>query len=169
MSDAPIEVVDYDPSWPAQFEAERALLQKVLTPWLVGAIEHIGSTAVPTLAAKPTIKIMTPVQTLVVSRAAIKAVCAAGYVYYPYKADVMHWFCKPSPERRTHHLHRVPIGSPLWQQRLAFRNALRTSAALVAEYAALKRQLAEKFRDDRDAYTEAKTPFIQRVLSEFKA
>ncbi len=108
---------------------------------------------------------MAPVLSLEASRAAIQAAAAVGYVYFPYKPDVMHWFCKPSPARRTHHLHLVPIGSPLLHQRLAFRDALRAEPALAAEYAALKARLAGEFRLDREAYTEGKTPFISRVLS----
>ncbi len=165
MSEAPVEVVSYDASWPAKFEAERLLLEVVLGPWLGGPIEHIGSTAVPLLAAKPVIDIMAAVHTLEASRCSIEPVAAVGYVYYPYKPDVMHWFCKPSARHRTHHLHLVPFESPLWQERIGFRNALRESPALAAEYAELKLQLAKKFRHDREAYTQAKTPFVERVLS----
>ncbi len=162
---ATIELVSSDAAWPAKFEAERSLLEGILSPWLAGRIEHIGSTAVPGLAAKPVIDVMAPVQSLEASRAAIEAATAAGYVYFPYKPDEMHWFCKPSPAHRTHHLHLVPFGSPLWQQRLAFRDALRADPALAAEYAALKARLATEFRRDREAYTEGKTPFISRVLA----
>jgi GrpB-like predicted nucleotidyltransferase (UPF0157 family) len=167
--DAPIGVVAYDDSWPPRFEAERSLLEKVLAPWLAGSIEHIGSTAVPLLSAKPVIDIMAPVHTLEASRAAIEAATSAGYVYYPYKAEAMHWFCKPSPNLRTHHLHLVPLGSPLWYRRLGFRDALRKNPVLAAEYAELKLRLAEEFGLDREAYTEAKTPFVNRVLSEINA
>jgi GrpB-like predicted nucleotidyltransferase (UPF0157 family) len=165
--DAPIEVVAYDNSWPSQFDAEQSLLEAALAPWLAGRIEHIGSTAVPFLAAKPVIDIMAPVHTLEASCPAIDAAIEAGYLYYPYKADVEHWFCKPSPGHRTHHLHLVPLGSPLWRQRLAFRDALRHDSALASEYAELKLRLATQFRVDREAYTEAKSSFVNRVLSEF--
>ena len=168
-SDARVELVAYDESWPSRFEAERSLLEAVLGRWLAGTIEHIGSTAVPGLPAKPVIDIMAPVKTLEASHPAIDAAPSAGYVYYPYKAEVMHWFCKPSPYFRTHHLHLVPFGSALWHQRLAFRDALRQSATLAAEYADLKLRLAVEFRLDREAYTEAKAPFIHRVLSELPA
>jgi GrpB-like predicted nucleotidyltransferase (UPF0157 family) len=167
--DATVEVVAYDDSWPSRFEAERSLLEAVLAPWLAGSIEHIGSTAVPLLPAKPVIDIMAPVHTLEASRAAIEAATSAGYVCYPYKTEVMHWFCKPSPHLRTHHLHLMPFGSSLWYRRLAFRDALRKSPALAAEYAELKLRLAETFRRDREAYTEAKAPFVHRVLSELHA
>lgn len=164
--DTRIEVVAYNRNWPALFLAERALLGRVLEHWLAGAIEHVGSTAVPGLMAKPVVDIMAPVHSLHKSSAAIAAVSQAGYVYFPYKAEVMHWFCKPTPSYRTHHLHLVPYESPLWFERLAFRDALRRSEALVAKYAALKVRLAAEFPHDRDAYTQAKEPFVRRVLSE---
>jgi len=163
--DAPIEVLEYDPAWPVLFEAERRLLQELLVPWLAGPVEHIGSTAVPGLPAKPIIDIMAPVHSLAGSTAAFAAASALNYLYYPYKPEQLHWFCKPSPAHRTHHLHLVPLGSTLWQQRLAFRDALRGSDALTARYAALKRQLAVQYRHDREGYTEAKGPFIAQVLA----
>ena len=118
------------------------------------------------LAAKPVIDIMAAAHSLEASRPAIAAVAQLGYVYHPYQADVMHWFCKPSPTLRTHHLHLVPVASPLWAQRLSFRDALRNNAALAVEYAELKLQLAHQFPLDREAYTDGKTAFIRRVLSQ---
>lgn len=162
--EACIELADYDAAWPVRFAEERALLRDVLAPWLAGEIEHIGSTAVPGLVAKPVIDLMAPVRSLQESRAAIIAAAAAGYVHFPYRAESMHWFCKPSPALRTHHLHLVPMGSVPWRQRLALRDALRRDCALAAEYAALKRRLAADHRYDREAYTDAKSPFIERVL-----
>ena len=163
---AAIVIEPYDPQWPAAFEAERRVLDEVLAPWLVGAIEHVGSTAVPRLAAKPVIDIMAPVESLDASCDAIEALAGAGYCYFPYRAAVMHWFCKPSEAVRTHHLHVVPHGSPLWRERLAFRDALRTDPALAARYAALKHELAARFGADRDGYTDAKTEFIREALAQ---
>ncbi len=170
-SDPPahIEVLPYNPDWPAQFEAERRVREVALSPWLAGEIQHVGSTAVVGLAAKPVIDIMVPVASLRESEAAIAAACLVGYVHHPYRAEVMHWFCKPSPTVRTHHLHLIPFESPLWLERLAFRDALRASQALSEEYAELKLRLAEQFSGDREAYTLAKTPFVQRVLSRVEA
>jgi GrpB-like predicted nucleotidyltransferase (UPF0157 family) len=164
MADAPIEIVEYDPQWPARFGHEQALLCQSLARWLVGAPEHIGSTAVPGLAAKPVIDIMAPVHSLKSSFAAIPVAERAGYVYFPYRPGFMHWFCKPSAEYRTHHLHLVPFGGRLWRERLAFRDALRADEALRREYQALKLGLAAEFPRDREAYTEAKSPFIARVV-----
>lgn len=160
-----VEVVPYRHEWPDQFEAEKRILESTLSPWLVGEVQHIGSTAVVGLAAKPIIDIMAPVASLPESEAAIPAAGLAGYVHFPYRAEVMHWFCKPSPHVRTHHLHLVPFGSRLWLERLAFRDALRASRSLRDEYATLKQRLAKQFPSDREAYTEAKAPFVQRVLS----
>lgn len=161
----PVEIVAYNPAWPAQFLAEKAILERALAPWLADPVEHIGSTAVPGLAAKPVIDIIAPVESLHASLPAIAAAASVGYCHFPYKPDVMHWFCKPSPEHRTHHLHLVPLGSALWHDRLAFRDALRANPQLAAEYEAFKRRLAREFRLDREAYTEGKTQFVQRVIA----
>lgn len=168
QDDARIELVPYDDAWPERFKTEESLLQETLAPWLAGPLEHFGSTAVAGLAAKPIIDIMAPVRSLGDSEAAIAWVCSkAGYVHYPYMPDVMHWFCKPSPQHRTHHLHLVPFGSVLWLERLAFRDALRRHPALAKAYEALKLDLARQFSTDRDAYTNAKAPFVKGVLSKF--
>jgi GrpB-like predicted nucleotidyltransferase (UPF0157 family) len=171
MSEAEVHVVAYDPGWPALFELERAVLQEALAPWVGGAIEHIGSTAVPGLRAKAVIDIMVPVRTLTASEAAIGLLERShSYHYWPYKSDVMHWLCKPSERHRTHHLHLVPVGSRFFQERLAFRDALREDPDMRARYTELKLRLSEKHANDREAYTHGKAPFVaaelRRLLSE---
>ncbi len=161
---APVRVVPYDASWPAEFERERRDLAALLAPWLVGPIEHVGSTAVPGLAAKPVIDIMAGVRDLDSSRPVIDVMPRLGYCYWPYREEVMHWFCKPSDAFRTHHLHVVPFRSQLWRDRLAFRDYLRVHRPVAEEYASLKRRLAKRFELDREAYTDAKLPFVNRVL-----
>jgi GrpB-like predicted nucleotidyltransferase (UPF0157 family) len=162
---APIHVVPYDRSWPARFAEERDALSRQLAPWLTGPIEHIGSTAVVGLVAKPVIDIMAAVESLDASRPAMAAAADIQYVYFPYREDLMHWLCKPSDEVRTHHLHLVPHNSALWHERLAFRDLLRTNADVAADYAALKLSLAAKYEHDREAYTDAKEPFVRRALA----
>jgi GrpB-like predicted nucleotidyltransferase (UPF0157 family) len=157
--------VTYDPAWPSRFEEERAVLEGLLANWIVADIEHVGSTAVPGLAAKPVIDIMVPVESLEASRGSIEAASRAGYIYWPYKADVMHWFCKPSAAHRTHHLHIVPFESSLWCDRLCFRDALRSDSKLAERYAELKLHLARRYRHDREAYTEGKADFVTAVLA----
>src|SRR4030095_9936653 len=131
----------------------------ILEPWLVGRIEHVGSTAVPGLPAKPVIDIMAPVRDLESSRPALAALRAIGYCYAPYKTEVMHWLCKPGFELRTHHLHLVPLNSRLWAERLAFRNLLIADPSIARDYAALKHRLAATYRHDRERYTDEKGPF----------
>jgi GrpB-like predicted nucleotidyltransferase (UPF0157 family) len=151
-SDAPVHIVPYDPEWPITFEAERRLLSEAISPWLAGSIEHIGSTAIPGVAAKPVIDMMAGVASLEDSRAALVVLERHQYCYAPYRTEVMHWLCKPSPALRTHHLHLVPLGSPLWIEQLAFRDYLRTHPEVAGEYSVLKRRLAE----------ESKVPLNQR-------
>jgi GrpB-like predicted nucleotidyltransferase (UPF0157 family) len=151
-------------TWPAAFSAERELLARVLERWLAGPIEHVGSTAVPGLSAKPIIDIMAPVKDLESSRPAIAELVKIGYCYAPYQADTMHWLCKPSPELRTHHLHLVPFKGKLWTERLAFRNLLAMNPPMAREYVALKYRLAAAYRHDRERYTEEKGQFIESAL-----
>ena len=168
MPQTPVVIVPYDHAWPAMFDAEKPLIEELLKPWLKGTIEHIGSTAVASLPAKPIIDIMAGVESLQASRPAIAVVIKLGYCYYPYKPDQLHWFCKPSDEVRTHHLHLVPYGNELWKERIAFRDALRNNPEIANEYAALKQALSEEHRSDREAYTEAKSQFITSVLNRSK-
>lgn len=160
----PIRIVPYDESWPERFEAERAVLARFIRPWVSGAIHHVGSTAVPGLAAKPIIDILVGVVSLESSRGAFGPLARLGYLYAPYRSDEMHWFCKPHPSRRTHHLRLVPAGSRRFRDELAFRDRLRADATLAAEYAALKHELAARFEHDREAYTDAKAGFIRQAL-----
>ena len=163
--EAPVEIVPYDPAWPGQFVEEAGILRRALADWIVGPIEHIGSTAIPGLAAKPVIDIMVGVESLDASRPAIAAATELGYCYAPYQPDLEHWFCKPSFAFRTHHLHLIPAGTPQWTRPIAFRDYLRDHADVAAEYEALKRRLAVEHRLDREAYTAAKRPFIDRVTA----
>jgi GrpB-like predicted nucleotidyltransferase (UPF0157 family) len=98
--EAPIEIVPYDQSWPIRSHEEADAIRRMLAPWLVGTVEHIGSTAIPPLAGKPVIDIMAGVRTLEESRPAITVATELGYCYAPYQAEVEHWFCKPSPTFR---------------------------------------------------------------------
>lgn len=164
MREESVYLVPYDPSWPRHFEEERTRLARVLSPWLEGPIEHIGSTAVPGLTAKPVIDIMAGVRDLPSSLDARAALASLDYVYFPYRPDVMHWFCKPSPARRTHHLHLVPVQGALWGERLMFRDYLRASPEATADYAALKTSLAAQYPFDREAYTDGKGAFVHSIL-----
>jgi GrpB-like predicted nucleotidyltransferase (UPF0157 family) len=160
----PVVVVAHDPAWALRFEEDRAVLERLLAPWLNGGIHHIGSTAVAGLAAKPVVDVLAGVRSLVEARAAIPVLVEDGWLYAPYRAEEMHWFCRPSASRRELHLHVVETGSPAYRRRLAFRDALRADPALRERYTRLKEDLAARFHDDRDAYTRAKAEFIDSAI-----
>jgi GrpB-like predicted nucleotidyltransferase (UPF0157 family) len=169
LSDEQVRIVPHDPRWHQRFEDERALLEETIGPWVTGGIHHVGSTAVPGLEAKPVVDILVGVESLEAARDCFRPLAGIDYVYAPYLPEEMHWFCKPSPARRTHHLHLVPTESRRYREELAFRDRLRGDERLVAEYGALKRRLAQRYRDDREAYTEAKEEFIRSALGEGRA
>jgi GrpB-like predicted nucleotidyltransferase (UPF0157 family) len=133
---------------------------------VVGDIHHVGSTAVPGLAAKPIIDILVGVEDLESSRACFDSLAVLGYLYAPYRSEEMHWFCKPDPRHRTHHLHLVPVGSRRYEEELEFRDRLQANSTIADEYAALKRDLAARFTQDREGYTDAKSEFIRRALGD---
>jgi GrpB-like predicted nucleotidyltransferase (UPF0157 family) len=162
-----IVVVPYDPDWPRRFEAERALLEGILAPWLEDGIRHIGSTAIPGGTAKPIIDMMAGVRDLKEARAAFDPLGEEFYLYDPHRPGIAHHFAKPSRRlsEMTHSLHLTERGSDLWVERLAFRDALRGDSDLAAEYEALKIRLAGEHRDDGRAYTTGKRAFVARLLA----
>jgi len=164
MEQASVKLSGYSPDWPSKFEAEKKFILEVAGLYNHGSIEHVGSTAVPGLIAKPVIDIMFGVKSLEESKSAIEILANNGYCYFPYKGDVMHWFCKPSNEFRTHHLHLIPFQSPLWNERIKFRDILRNNRKVAEAYSALKIELAKRYKDDRELYTSEKWPFIKQVL-----
>lgn len=164
MKDQDVHIVSYDPHWIAKFEAEKLLLQDLLGTWIHNGIHHVGSTSIPGVDAKPIIDILIGIENLKDTKQCIPLLERIGYCYFPYRSDVMIWFCKPSPEHREFHLQLMEPTEPLWEERFLFRDYLRKHPEVANEYATLKKQLAEKFRQDREAYTNAKTDFIQSIL-----
>jgi GrpB-like predicted nucleotidyltransferase (UPF0157 family) len=162
----------HDPRLIEQAEIERARLAELLGPWLADGVEHVGSTSVPGLAAKPIIDLMAQVVDLdtVVDEAG-EQLWAAGWHYVPPDLDGRRWrrfFVKPDPsgQHRYAHLHVIGVGHPRWAQQIAFRDALRRDADLARRYGDLKRGLAAEHPDDREAYTEAKAEFITEALAQ---
>lgn len=161
-----IEIKDYDPAWLTRFAEQRDRLADLLAPWLAAPIEHIGSTSVPGLRAKPIVDILAPVRSLAARAAMVDALSADGWLYWPDDPNSAErlWFLRPKPEERTHHLQVVEHGSPKARAVLAFRDALRANSALAREYEDLKLRLARQFPEDRDAYTDAKADFVAHVV-----
>ena len=158
----------YDPEWPAMFAAEQAVLEDLLGPWLAGPVEHIGSTSVPGLAAKPIIDMLAGVTRLDEARDAIGSLAQLGYVHAEHRPRAL-WFYKltgDEPRVHSHHLHLTEPGSDLWRERLAFRDTLRCDPALRAEYQQLKYDLARCSPGDVEPYSAvAKRPFVAAVLA----
>ena len=132
-------------------------------------VEHIGSTSVPGLAAKPVIDVLLGASSLADVEAKIKPLSEKGYSYiskYERKLPMRRYFVKkPLSASLPIHLHAVELGCSLWQEHLAFRDTLRADPAVLSQYEALKLRLAQEFSDDKSAYTAAKEPFIQSILS----
>lgn len=161
-----IRIVDYDPVWPARFRAEAELLRSAFEPREV-RIEHIGSTSVPGLGAKPVIDILVGADALSDIEEAIPSIEALGYEYVPDFEDELperRYFRKNTDGVRSHHIHAVALDSSFWKTHIAFRDYLRSHPEVALEYRELKTRLAGKLRFDLDGYTVAKAPFIERVL-----
>jgi GrpB-like predicted nucleotidyltransferase (UPF0157 family) len=160
----------YDSRWPSRAAEHASELRPVLAPWLLGAIEHVGSTAVPGLVAKPVIDLMAQVTDTdaVVNRAA-GTLGELDWRHVSPEFDGRPWrrfFVKVSSDgqHRWAHLHLMGPGAVRWDQQLRFRDALRADPALRDRYAEVKSRLARAHADDRERYTDEKAIFVTGVL-----
>lgn len=162
-----VEIVEYNPDWPNMFEREAEAIRKVLLLDLIVEIEHIGSTAVPGLAAKPVIDIMIGVRCLSDGQSTIEPLEDLRYVYWRDNPNPERMFfvkgMPPYGEKRTHHVHVVKFDGEFWQRRL-FRDYLRIHPEEALRYEILKRDLATLFRNDREAYTQGKGDYVREVM-----
>jgi len=157
-----IEILPYDPVWVRKYEEARTELLNALGEE-VRSIEHIGSTAVPGLPAKPIIDILLSLDVCPPHFHIIAALQRLGYEYLgEHGITGRYFFRKGIP--RSHHLHAVQPGSDLWTKHIRFRDLLRAGPALCAEYSSLKVGLARRFGEDRQSYTNAKGDFIRRAI-----
>lgn len=164
MTEERLHLEQYNPARQAKFLAEKKLIEQILGVWISGSIEHVGSTAVPGLPAKPIIDIMVGVKNLAEAKACIPLLEKIGYHYAPYRTDRMHWFCKPSQERREYHLYLIEATHPEWKARIAFRDYLREHPETAKQYTELKTNLAKQYENDREAYTEGKAAFVKSIV-----
>jgi GrpB-like predicted nucleotidyltransferase (UPF0157 family) len=156
----PIVIVDYDPEWPARFERERERIRDALGV-RARRIEHIGSTAVPGLAAKPIVDVLVTVGDPDDEAAFVPALEAAGYVLRVREPD--HRMLR-TPERDVH-VHVYADDSPEVGRYLALRGRLRASAEDRDAYARLKRELARREWEDMNHYANAKGALIEEILA----
>lgn len=152
----------YDPAWPIAFIAERDRLMGLFSGELID-IQHVGSTSVPGLGAKPIVDMLAAVASMAVAEALVAPLCKSGYTTSAeFNATLTdsRWFMRWANGRRTHHLLVVPHGGSEWRRRLLFRDALRSDAQLALRYSRLKSELAVKYVGDREGYTNAKKAFV---------
>jgi len=160
----PVVVVPYDPAWRMAFELLRDRLAAVLGDLAVG-IEHVGSTAVPDCDAKPIIDVDVVIRHAGELPAVAQRLATLGYTHLGDLGIVgREAFRMPAGDLPRHHLYVLASGAAPLQAHLILRDALRADPHLTAAYGALKRELALRYRDDRDSYTEGKTAFITSVL-----
>lgn len=161
-----VRVAEHNPRWAEEYEKERRRLQGNLGGALTD-VAHIGSTAVPGLAAKPIIDIIAAVDDLSVYKQLIKPLTFLGYEYMPERVfDDRVFFPKGPRSSRTHHLSLVLRDSPGWIGPIAFRDYLRSNLHARHEYQSLKLKLAAQYPFDRSLYTAAKTDLIRRLQAE---
>jgi GrpB-like predicted nucleotidyltransferase (UPF0157 family) len=160
-----VQLVPYTPVWATLFHAERARLQHALGADALD-IQHIGSTAVPGLAAKPILDLGIAVAADSVVAACVPRLMALGYTYREYRGPGQGYFFDRGREQHlTHYLHMLTIRDPGWWNYLRFRDYLRAHPAARDAYLRLKQTLAAQYATDRAAYSAAKATFVQQILA----
>jgi GrpB-like predicted nucleotidyltransferase (UPF0157 family) len=164
-----MEIVPYDPAWPAGYAREAVRIGGALGPLAV-RIDHNGSTAVPGLAAKPVIDIQVSVLSLHPIDSYAEPLAAIGYSHLPHADDAFcPFFYKPARWPHTHHVHVVRHGGDEERRTLAFRDYLRSHDDAAREYERLKLALAVRYAAEsaaeRESYAQAKSEFVERILA----
>lgn len=182
----PIVIADYDPSWPERFERERAEILRVCGVDAFVRIEHVGSTAVPGLAAKPIIDIMPGLRSLDDAPALIAPLAGIGYEYVPefegpnrFDDEGMpfrRYFRKDVAGERAFHMHMVETSSEFWARHLLFRDFLRNSPEDAREYERVKRRAAAEYNANLTpesninlGYTDRKSDCINAIMAKARA
>ena len=159
-----VKVVPYKKKWVDQFEKEKAQILEVCGDKIV-AVEHIGSTSVPGLAAKPIIDIAVGVKRLKDAEQLLKPLSKIGYHFYKQSQRQSLFVAKGPDENRTHYLHAMRYKGAKWNNDQLFRDYLRSHPKEVERYSKLKAKLAKIHPDDRQAYSDDKNTFIKSVIS----
>lgn len=170
LPDGRVRLVPHSPEWARLFAAEKERLLVTLQPYLgsiVLDIQHVGSTSIPGIPAKPIIDIGVAVTNHDAARVTIEPLEQMGYVYLgEHEVPGRHFFYlgDAGTTGRTHHLHMLEQTNPQWRQQIGFRDYLTAHPAIAAAYGVLKTELAVRFAEDRPAYLEGKADFITQVL-----
>lgn len=163
-----VRIVPPDPSWPAEAQQQRQQLLRLLSPFDVHNIQHIGSTSVPDLPAKPILDLAAEIPSFDSITGIADILRPQGWFYVPPELDQRperRFFIRVRDNKRAAHLHFLLSGSKKWMEHLQFRDRLTQNPSLKEQYATLKMELAKQYSNDREAYTEAKSDFITRALA----
>jgi GrpB-like predicted nucleotidyltransferase (UPF0157 family) len=164
--DEPLCICDYDSSWPEKFRKEKTRLLQMFSDSIVD-IEHIGSTAVPGLGAKPIIDLMGGLKSIDIAEKLLGPLREYGYFTPPHCNDGLtdrRWLLRHSGGHRTHHLHLVLHGGEGWRRTIQFRDALCADPEIAKRYEKLKRDLVTITDNNRSAYISAKSEFVEMIL-----
>jgi len=163
-----VMIEPYNAAWEKLAAAEIATIKKIASKLTYVSIEHLGSTAVPELSSKPIIDIFIAVAKIEEAMHWVKPLETLGYVFWDENPDKMHLrFFKGMPpfgEKRTHHIHIVETSNNTFEHRVLFRDILRNDQKIRQDYEKLKLNLSKIYSVDREAYTDAKSDFIKKVL-----
>jgi GrpB-like predicted nucleotidyltransferase (UPF0157 family) len=162
MPTATVRLVAYDPTWPLEFDAEVERIERACDGLPI-KLEHIGSTSIPGLSAKPVIDILAGRPGNIPGARYVNAFKQLGYEHKgAYGIPGRNYFRKGVP--RTHHVHLVSWSSNLWRDHLLFRDYLRAHPEIAREYETIKRELATMYLQDKEQYTDAKGPFVRSIV-----
>ncbi len=164
-----VDIVAYDVEWPNKASIEISKLRAALPVSKIMDIQHVGSTAIPNMPAKPIIDIQIAVHSLEEMKViAVPALQKLGYEYWADNPDPQRLFfvkgMPPFGDKRTHHVHIFLPTSEHWQTKIIFRDYLLTHPDMAQAYLQLKLRLAQQYVDDREQYTEAKREFVSHVM-----
>ena len=167
MTSRRLELIPYDPAWQARFEAEAARLRAAIGAHARG-IEHIGSTSVVGMLAKPVIDVAVAVDSVAAADACVAPLGALGYEYRGMHGDdpARRYYVLDREGRRAVQIHLWILPTPSWARHLGFRDLLRARPDVAEAYAREKRRVADAVAWDKTAYADAKGPLVQRVLRE---
>ncbi len=159
-----VKLLAYSPKWEKLFEAEKKRLCSAIGKYALN-IQHVGSTAISGMRAKPIIDIAVGVESLDIGKKCVKPLEKLGYEY-KHEAGVKgrHFFAKGPENNRTHYVHIEKLGSRPWQNHVLFRDYLCAHKKAVRKYSLLKEKLAKKYKNDRDTYTAKKHSFIEKII-----
>ncbi len=164
LSKDEVKLCPYDSEWAQHYEKEKVILEKVLEGIALD-IQHVGSTSIIGLSAKPIIDIAVAVKDEEVMKSTIDILAKAGYDVKDSIAEKGEVLArKGSPDCRTHYIHVEVIGTKKWVNHILFRDYLRKYPEYVQQYQDIKEKLSTQFANDRKVYTKSKNDFIEKVM-----